>query len=134
MGAIAFASAIFTTALPSTVSASDAKAKECQMISNTVVQANFKVANLEKPSEELKFFNLMSQNLKSLALTDARLQILRDVLIAELKDREDLWKKSVPILDKGDPKEIEVLKIRLDLKRKSGRVVAEMFNEYCFGS
>jgi hypothetical protein len=134
MGAIAIASAIFTTALPSTVSASDAKANECQMLSNTVVQANFKVGDLEKPSQELKFFNLMAQNIKGLTLTDARLQILRDVLIFELKDRENLWKNAVTILDKGDPREIEVLKIRLDLKRKSGRVVAEMFNEYCFGS
>jgi hypothetical protein len=134
IGAIAIASAIFTTtALPSTVLAANTKAKECQIVSDAVVQANFKVNNLEKPSQEIKFFNTLSENLKSLPLTDAQLQILRDVLVAELKDRTELWQKAVPILAQGDQKQIEIIKIRIELKRKNGRAMAEMFNEYCFG-
>jgi hypothetical protein len=131
--AIAITSAIFTTtALPS-VSAANPKVKECQIVSDTVIQANFKVNNLEKPAQEIKFFNTLSENLQRLALTDVQLQILRDVLVAELKDRAELWQKAVPILAQGDRKQIEIIKTRIELKRRNGRVMAEMFNEYCFG-
>jgi len=102
------------------------------MISDAVTESNYKVNNLDDPSQMLLFLKTLAEKSKNLPLTNSQLQIFRDVLVLELKDRIDLWQSVSSIVAKGDSKEIEILKIRVDLKRKNGRILAEMFNEYCF--
>lgn len=130
---IAIISAIFTvTSLPLPIFAADTKLSECAMISDAVTQSNYKVNNLDDPSQMLLFLKSLSEKSKNLPLTNTQIQIFRDVIVLELKDRIDLWQNVSSIVAKGDPKEIEILKIRVDLKRKNGRILTEMFNEYCF--
>jgi len=133
ISAIAIISAISTvTSLPSPIFAADTKSSECVMISDAVTESNYKVNNLDDPSQMLLFLKTLADKSKNLPLTNSQLQIFRDVLVLELKDRIDLWQSVSSIVAKGDSKEIEILKIRVDLKRKNGRILAEMFNEYCF--
>ncbi len=121
------------TTLPLAALATDTKAKECQMLSDAIVRANYRVSDLNNPAQELNFFNALSENLQALSLTDLRLQTLKDVLKHELKSRVLLWQEVISVLDSKDLQQIEILKVRIDLERAKGRALAEAFNEYCFG-